>query len=136
MKKSPSSIAGSSFIIFSSLALASVSFMAIGNPQSVMDLVNVRLENNDAISSIRGIYGGLGLAIVISLVYLAWKEVVKGLVFLSMLWGFYAVSRLITFVNDGPLGAFGNNWMVIESIFCLISLGLLYWNRKAHVTNQ
>lgn len=129
---SVSSMAGKSFIVLSSLALASVSFMALTSPQSVMDLVKVKLENTDAVSSIRGIYGGLGLAIIISLVYMGWKDTSKALAFLSMLWGFYALSRLITLLVEGPLGAFGNQWMVIESIFCAISLGLLYWNQKTN----
>lgn len=129
---SVSSVAGKSFIVLSSLALASVSFMALTSPQSVMDLVKVKLENTDAVSSIRGIYGGLGLAIIISLVYMGWKDTSKALAFLSMLWGFYALSRLITLLVEGPLGAFGNQWMVIESIFCVISLGLLYWSQKTN----
>lgn len=58
------------FVGISILGLTSVSLLSLFNPQATMDLVRVSLTNNDAISSIRGIYGGVGLTIVISLGYL------------------------------------------------------------------
>ena len=90
-----------------------------------MDLVGVTLPNTDAVSSIRGIYGGAGLTIVIMLVYLSQKNIREALGFLVLLWGFYAISRAITQINEGPLGAFGSQWIVIESLFCGIALILL-----------
>lgn len=117
-------------ILFSALSLLYVSAMAIVNPQAVMDLVQVTLPNNDAYSSIRGVYGGVGLTIVISLIYLAFTDAGKGLVFLVMLWGFYALSRLLTMTSEGALGAFGKQWLTIESTLCLLSLILLVLHRK------
>ena len=118
------------YILLSALALLSVSCMAFSNPQSVMDLVKVQLPNTDAFSSIRGVYGGVGLTLFISLLYLMVRDVLKGLAFLSLLWGFYALSRIITVVSEGPLGAFGHQWLLIESLFCLIALALLWANRR------
>ncbi|MFD2200827.1 DUF4345 domain-containing protein [Shivajiella indica] len=112
------------FILFSGLALLSVSLMAFLSPQSVMDLVQVQLTNTDAFSSIRGIYGGVGLTIVCTLIYLSIKSPIQGLGFLGMLWGFYALSRIITIFSEGTLGTFGNQWLVIESIMFLIAIGL------------
>lgn len=126
-------IASRTFIVFSCLSLGYVSILAFTNPQAVMDLVNVSLPNNDAISSIRGIYGGVGLTVVISLLYLAFTDVKKGLIFLSMFWGLYAFSRLITIMVDGGLGAFGNQWLLVESVFCLLSLTLLVVGRVATI---
>ena len=63
-------IASAVFILFSALSLLMVSLMAMANPQSVMDLVQVQLPNTDAYSSIRGIYGGVGLVIITQLIYL------------------------------------------------------------------
>ena len=123
-------IASQSFILLSTLSLLSVVVMAFNNPQSVMDLVQVKLNNNDAFSSIRGIYGGAGLAISISLLYFMRKDVTLGLAFLSMLWGFYALSRIITIFIEGSLGAFGTQWLVIESIFFIVAITLLVANRK------
>lgn len=111
-------------IVFSACSLMMVSAMAFFSPQMVMDLVQVKLPNNDAYSSIRGVYGGVGLTIVISLVYLLVKDKKAGLGFLTMLWGFYALSRIITLLNEGPLGDFGNKWLSIESVLFACSLGL------------
>lgn len=113
------------FIIFSACSLLMVSLMAIANPQSVMDLVQVKLPNNDAYSSIRGIYGGVGLVIITQLVYLLIKDSRTALAFLAMFWGAYALSRLITIAAEGTLGAFGNQWLMIESIFSVTAL-ILY----------
>ena len=112
------------YIGFSLLSLLSVSLMALFDPQSVMDLVGVKLENTDALSSIRGVYGGVGITICLSLFYLLILYPEKGAAFLSIFWGAYAFSRLITLVSDGPLGDFGNQWLVIESIMALVGLGL------------
>jgi hypothetical protein len=122
------------FIMFSAFCLLMVSLMAFINPQSVMDLVSVKLNNNDAYSSIRGIYGGVGLTIVISLLYLIRNNMKYALLFLSLLWGFYAVSRLITILIEGPLGDFGNQWIVTESVLCGIAILLLESYKKLKPT--
>jgi Domain of unknown function (DUF4345) len=119
------------FILVSALALLSVSLMAFSNPQSVMSLVQVKLTNTDAFSSIRGVYGGVGLTLFISLLYLMVQDVQKGLLFLSLLWGFYALSRIITLFVEGSLGAFGRQWLIMETLFFIIALTLLWVTRKA-----
>lgn len=113
------------FILFSAFALLSVALLAFFNPQSVMDLVQVSLTNTDAISSIRGVYGGVGLTVVISLVYLMRKDPRTGLLFLTFFWGFYALSRLITQLHEGNLGSFGRQWMIIEG-FCFLTALTLF----------
>jgi hypothetical protein len=123
-------IAAKCFILLSALSLLSVSVMAFTNPQSVMDLVQVRLTNNDAFSSIRGVYGGVGLTLVISLVYLMLKDVRAGLAFLCLLWGSYALSRTITIFSEGSLGAFGRQWLVIETLFFVIAASLLFFKKR------
>jgi len=112
------------YLSFSMLSLLSVSIMALFDPQSVMDLVGVDLKNNDAISSIRGVYGGVGITICLSIFYLLIRHPEKGAGFLSIFWGAYAFSRLITLISDGPLGDFGNKWLVIETVMALVGLGL------------
>jgi hypothetical protein len=118
------------FIGLSALSLLSVSLMAFSNPQSVMDLVQVQLNNTDALSSIRGVYGGVGLTLVISLIYLMLKDVQKGLAFLCLLWGLYAVCRIITAFADGALGAFGSQWLIIEASFFGIATLLIVLRRR------
>lgn len=123
-------LATQGFISLSALSLLSVSLMAFHNPQSVMDLVQVTLPNNDAFSSIRGIYGGVGLALSISLFHSIKNDIQKALAFLCMLWGFYALSRIITIFVDGALGAFGTQWLIIESSFFGIALLLWLLNKR------
>ncbi|MCU0358886.1 MAG: DUF4345 domain-containing protein [Cyclobacteriaceae bacterium] len=122
--------ASKGFILFSAFSLGYVALLAIINPQSVMDLVGVKLPNTDAISSIRGIYGGVGITLVLLLLYLAFFQTIKGLSFLSLFWGSYALSRIITWFSEGALGEFGTNWLVIESIMCLIGILLLIFSKK------
>jgi len=122
--------ASKGFILFSALSLGYVALMAMLNPQSVMDLVGVKLPNTDAISSIRGIYGGVGITLVLLLVYLAFNETLKGLSFLAVFWGSYALSRIITWFSDGALGDFGTNWLVIESFMCVLGIVLLAFGKK------
>jgi len=114
------------YIWFSCLAFLLVSIMAMANPQSVMDLVHVQLDSSDALSSIRGVYGGVGFSIVFSLLYLSFKDVKMGVIFLSLIWGFYAFSRGITHVLDGPLGDFGTQWMIIEFTLFLVAVIILF----------
>ncbi len=118
------------FIGFCTLSLLYVSVLAFINPQLVMDLVAVELKNTDAYSSIRGIYGGVGLAVVIMLVYFMFKNQPLGLVFLGLIWSLYAISRLITIFVEGTLGNFGSQWLVTESTLAILSLILLYLNKK------
>ncbi|HET7899235.1 MAG TPA: DUF4345 domain-containing protein, partial [Flavisolibacter sp.] len=117
------------FLLLSGFCLLSVSVMAFSNPQAVMNLVGVRLTNNDAISSIRGVYGGVGLTLFLTLLYTLRKNVKEGLALLSILWGLYAASRVITIVNEGALGAFGRQWLSIESLFFVAAVVLLTLNR-------
>ncbi|MBC9931989.1 DUF4345 domain-containing protein [Chitinophaga qingshengii] len=117
------------YLFFSAASLLMVSLMAFSNPQSVMDLVQVKLPNNDAFSSIRGVYGGVGLTISLSLAWWALKDIRQGIVFATVLWGLYAVSRLMTMSVEGPLGAFGKQWLMIESVLCILGIALLAASR-------
>ncbi|WP_052316742.1 DUF4345 domain-containing protein [Rudanella lutea] len=110
--------------------IASVAAMAFANPQDVMSLVGVHLPNPDAYSSIRGVYGGAGLTITLWLVYLAAQQPRQGLIFVAVLCGLYALSRLITQLTEGPLGDFGYQWMLIESTLCGLALVLLALTRR------
>jgi hypothetical protein len=112
------------FLAVSALSILWVSFMAFANPQQVMDLVGVTLPNTDAYSSIRGVYGGVGLSLVAVLVYISRNNLSSGLFFLSFFWAMYAVSRLITIASEGQLGSFGNRWLVTELVFAMLALTL------------
>ena len=118
------------FILLSALSFLSVSFMAFRDPQSVMDLVLVKLDNTDAYSSIRGVYGGVGLSLFIALMYKLRRNFVEGLGFLTLLWGFYAISRLWTIASEGSLGDFGQKWLGIESLFFVLAITLYLFHKS------
>lgn len=124
-------IASRAFIVFSILSLSAVSLLSLYDPQATMDLVQVQLGNTDAASSIRGVYGGVGLSICAALVYLLLRDNRLGLIFLTLFWGMYALSRLITIFADGALGAFGTQWILTESILCATGLLLLLLTPRA-----
>jgi hypothetical protein len=118
------------FVLLSAFSLLAVSLMAFQNPQAVMDLVSVKLTNTDAYSSIRGVYGGVGVTIFISLVYTMRKNIMDSLGLLVVLWGLYVVSRIMTIFNEGSLGSFGTQWLTIEGTFCLLATVLLLLNKR------
>ena len=117
------------FVGISIIGLASVSLLSLFDPQATMDLVRVKLDNTDAISSIRGIYGGVGMSIISGLTYLLITKIIMALRFLTLFWFSYAVSRLITILVDGPLGEFGNQWLTIETAFFVLGAVLLFANQ-------
>lgn len=123
-------IASVILIGLTALAVLMVSVQAFVSPQSVMDLVQVKLSNTDAFSSIRGVYGGIGLLIFIQLVYLAVKNQQQGLIVVALFGGLYAVSRTITIFSEGSLGAFGRQWLYTEAFLCVTALSLLLLRRK------
>ncbi|WP_266367333.1 DUF4345 domain-containing protein [Tellurirhabdus rosea] len=116
------------------LGIFMVAVMAFQSPQAVMDLVQVKLTTTDAYSSIRGVYGGAGLSISVMLVYLGIRRPKEGLAFVALITGLYALSRWITAQVEGPLGAFGQQWIVIEGAICVLSLLVLaLWQRAGRL---
>ena len=113
------------YVLFSAFSVLSVSVMALFSPQAVMDLVATKLPNNDAISSIRGVYGGVGLTFVLCMLYTLKRNRTESLALLGVFWGLYAISRILTILADGSLGAFGNQWQLKESVLCILSITLL-----------
>lgn len=117
------------FISTSIISLLYTSIIAWINPQTIMDFVKTDLPNTDALSSIRGIYGGAGLSFVVILIYGMRKNISKTLLFLSLFWSLYAFARITTMVTDGLLQEFGNTWLIIESSFAFIAF-LLFLTTK------
>lgn len=114
------------FSYFSILSITYVSILSMVSPQSTMDLVHVTLENTDAISSIRGVYGGVGLTIAATVVVLTRNALDKALLFLGVFWGMYALSRTLTIIVDGSLGDFGTNWLMMETLFSFTAFFVWY----------
>lgn len=123
-------IATFTVIAINALGVLMVSVQAFVSPQSVMDLVGVQLNNTDAYSSIRGVYGGIGLMIFIQLIYLAIKNAKQGLALVALFGGLYAISRIVTIFMEGELGDFGQKWLTIEASLCILSLILLFFHTR------
>lgn len=122
--------AANAYIVFSAFSILMVSIMAFVNPQAVMDLVSVQLPNTDAFSSIRGVYGGVGLTIVVAVIYLMVKQKQEAIMFLALLWGLYALSRLITIFSEGALGAFGTQWIITETVLFVLAVVLMGLSKR------
>nr|WP_262903579.1 DUF4345 family protein [Niabella beijingensis] len=58
------------------------------------------------------------------------RNLTLALLFLSLFWLLYALSRLVTIWANGSLGSFGSNWLTIETTFGMIALVLYLGNRK------
>ena len=117
--------ASATVIVITALAILLVSIEALVNPQAVMDLVQVKLTNTDAVSSIRAVYGGIGVLLVVQLVYLLYTNQMLGLVMVALFGGLYAGSRLLTIIKEGSLGAFGTQWLYTEATLCATAVVLL-----------
>jgi hypothetical protein len=111
-----------SIVIISLLGLAYVALLAWWSPQQVMDLVHLEIPNPDAASSIRGVYGSVGIFVCVVLGYLWRQNLALTLKFLALFWLLYALARLVTWQSHGPLGEFGTTWLGIESTFGILSL--------------
>lgn len=120
----PLAIAVWTLIAISALGVGMVSAMAFMDPQGVMDLVQVQLGNTDAYSSIRGVYGGVGVTLLVVLLVLARRDRRAAMGFLGLFWGMYAISRLLTIGIEGALGDFGNQWLVIEMVLSAASFAV------------
>lgn len=123
-------ITSKGFIIFSLFGLSAVAILSMADPQATMDLVAVQLGNNGARSSIRGVYGGVGLTILtFSAIYFKTRgrEI---LMFLSLFWTYYAFARLLTVFMDGALGGFGSRWLVIESVMAIAGWAIFYLQKR------
>jgi len=128
MKKSMTIIAYVCIGLFA-LSLLYISILAWVDPKAVMAFVGVALPNNDALSSIRGVYGGVGIFLVAVSVIVSIRNVQNGLLFFTAFWWMYAISRILTIGMDGSLGEFGSTWLKIELTFGLLAFVLYLLQR-------
>nr|WP_287937155.1 DUF4345 domain-containing protein [Algoriphagus sp.] len=124
------------YVIFSLLIIAYVSLIALLSPRQIMEMMQINLENNDAISSVRGVYGGLGLAITSILIYLLFNHPDWAFRFLVMYWGGHTLSRIITIVADGELGNFGTYWLLIEGLFFISGMAIFCIKKILYKTEE
>ncbi len=129
-------IATWAIVLISALGTLSVSLMALVDPQGVMAMVHTPLDNTDAYSSVRGVFGGVGLTLAAIMVWVFRRDRTAGLGFIALFWGNYALCRALTIAMDGPLGAFGGQWIVIETMLALAALALYVVRKRAVKVHQ
>ncbi|ASZ13691.1 DUF4345 domain-containing protein [Chitinophaga pendula] len=113
------------FLSLTGIAFLNIAVQAILNPQSIMDLVSVQLDNISARNSIRAYYGGVNLAFAIFLLYGAFKMQREALTLVFLYCSGFVAGRLYSILTEGKPSAFILNWLVIESVLAILSFLLL-----------
>ena len=120
------------YLLLLGAATLNVAIQGLLDPQAIMDNVQVTLGNATARNSVRALYGGVNLALALFWVYAAFRSQREGLRFALLYCGGFALGRLVGIAAEGVPGAFAVQWLVVESVFALLALGLLVWPvRKA-----
>ena len=123
------------FLILTGLATLNIALQAIADPQSVMNFVDVQLNNITARNSIRAFYGTVNLAFALFWLYAAFRAQRTGLLLAALYTGGFALGRLMSMALDGMPGAFALQWLVVESVFGAAAIGLLILQEKRPQTN-
>lgn len=118
-------------VLLSALGTLSVSVTSLLDPKGVMALVHTPLDNTDAYSSVRGVFGGVGLTLAAVMVWVFRRDRTAAMGFIALFWGNYALCRALTIAMDGPLGAFGNQWIGIEATLAVCALVVYLLRRLA-----
>lgn len=116
------------FLILLALATLNIAIQAILDPQVIFDNVQVQLGNITARNSVRALYGGVNLVFGLFWLYAAFRAQTTGLILALLYTGGFAIGRVLSLMMDGMPGAFAMQWLITESAFALIAVGLLYWN--------
>jgi hypothetical protein len=100
------------------------------NPQSVMDFVDVQLNNVSARNSTRAYYGGVNLTFALFLIYGAFRMKREALILAALYGGGFVLGRVYSILLEGTPSNFIFTWLGIESVLTIIALTLLYKLRK------
>ncbi len=114
------------FLVLVGLAFLNVAVQAMIDPQTVMDFVNVELDNISARNSVRAYYGGVNLFFALFLIYGAFKMKRETLILTALYGGGFVVGRVYSILMEGTPSSFIWTWLGIESVLTVISLFLLY----------
>lgn len=123
------------FLTLTGLATLNIALQAIADPQSVMNFVDVQLNNVTARNSIRAFYGTVNLAFALYWLYSAFRAPRTGLLLAALYTGGFALGRLLSIAMDGMPGAFALQWLVVESVFGATAIVLLMLSGKKQQAN-
>lgn len=110
-------------------ATLQVAFQALADPQSVMNNVQVDLGDNlTARNSLRAVYGGVNLLFGLFWCWAAFYRPTQfpALIIALLYTGGFVVGRLLSWVLDGTPGAFAQQWLMVEAVFCAMACALLW----------
>lgn len=96
-------------------------------PSELLAVVGIPLDNPSALSSIRGIYGGLHIAFGAMMLWSLLKNPSVALLFVVIYTGGFTLGRWTAFALDGQPNAFVTTWMFVEPVCGLVSWFL--WSR-------
>ena len=118
------------FLVIIGLAFLNVAVQAMIDPQSVMDFVNVQLENISARNSTRAFYGGVNLTFALFLIYGAFKMQREALILAILYGGGFVIGRIYSIIVDGTPSTFIFTWLGIETFLTIVSIVLLKMKGK------
>lgn len=113
------------FLVLVGLAFLNIAIQAFINPQSVMNFVNVTLDNISARNSTRAYYGGVNLTFALFFIYGAFKAEKTALILASLYGGGFVLGRVYSILIEGQPSIFIITWLIIELTLTLIALFLL-----------
>ena len=114
------------FLVLVGLAFLNIAVQAFIDPQSVMDFVDVQLDNVSARNSTRAYYGGVNLTFALFLIYGAFRMKREALILAALYGGGFVLGRLYSILLEGTPSSFIFTWLTIESVLTVVALGLLY----------
>ena len=114
------------FLVLVGLAFLNIAVQAFIDPQSVMDFVDVQLDNVSARNSTRAYYGGVNLTFALFLIYGAFRMKREALILAALYGGGFVLGRLYSILLEGTPSSFIFTWLGIESVLTVVALGLLY----------
>ena len=114
------------FLVLVGLAFLNIDVQGFIDPQSVMDFVDVQLNNVSARNSTRAYYGGVNLTFALFLIYGAFRMKREALILAALYGGGFVLGRLYSILLEGTPSSFIFTWLTIESVLTLVALTLLY----------
>ena len=118
------------FLAFVGLAFLKTGLEAILDPQTVMDYVQVTLDNASARNSIRSFYGFVNAALGLFMIFGAFRMQREALALSLLYAGSFTMGRLYGLAVDGLASDFIYTWMITEAIVAICSMSLLLARRN------
>lgn len=122
----------------SALAILRTSITIFIHPQNVLEHIGVNISSIDHSRPLTALFSATGFTIAGILSYLFIQDRRKGLTFLTLLFGIYALYRFLTILFHGSIDDLGR-WLFVDSALFLISVMLLLVqpaNQKSRVNSQ